>query len=613
MKLFYGSTLNKKQNDILYINDANLSLPFGITYFEKSMPFLDNLSYQKCLGKILPELFLYQNFSFWWLILPSLTYSIIDSINFIDRFESFLKKTNPESVKIIGNFEKFYLVKQICQNNNVSFSFSKFSFFKYSIKNKLKIKFREKYYSNILQKKFKKRLTSFEKKSNIIPTFKNKLVIFSANVYRRKYFDFEKNLETTREFVIDPLIPKIKEMGEELVGIDVDYSFVGETDILEQRLNESMSWIPLEVILSDIPKKNKSQSLVLSYQKIISNNEFQTLFCYNGINFWSRLESDFKKISSSYYLPFLIDMIEKFERFLFNSKPKAVLIPYEKGSYALALIIACQKLGINTIGIQHGAFDSLGHNDYAHTYLKSDKIPFGMPIPKHMLVWGNSAKNFLLAKGYPKNKISVIGNPEFLNIEKITNNQETLRTKFNFSSEKKIILFATSKLQRGYISDEKRAYDEYVLEELLKLYSNDPNYIIILKPHPVKEPIFVYEKIIQKYSSKNCFIKTDNILELIQLSDVLISVESSTIIDAIALGKMVIEITFDDSSWMDPKIAKNILILSDLKNLKTNIEKMLSDEKLQSILRDEQQKFLLEHYNFPNTDINEILNSVINS
>jgi len=147
----------------------------------------------------------------------------------------------------------------------------------------------------------------------------------------------------------------------------------------------------------------------------------------------------------------------------------------------------------------------------------------------------------------------------------------------------------------------------------LKLYSNDPNYIIILKPHPVKEPIFVYEKIIQKYNSKNCFIKTENILELIQLSDVLVSVESSTIIDAIALGKMVIEITFDDSSWMDPKIAKNILILSNLENLKTNIERILSDKKLQSILREEQQKFLLEHYNFPNTDINKILNSVINS
>jgi CDP-glycerol glycerophosphotransferase (TagB/SpsB family) len=147
----------------------------------------------------------------------------------------------------------------------------------------------------------------------------------------------------------------------------------------------------------------------------------------------------------------------------------------------------------------------------------------------------------------------------------------------------------------------------------LNLYSNDPNYIIILKPHPVKEPTFVYEQIIKKFGANNCFIKTENILELIQLSDLLISVESSTIIDAIALGKMVIEITFDDSSWMDPQIAKNILILSELKNLKTNIEKILSDKKLQNTLQTEQQKFLLEHYNFPNVQIDEILNNVINS
>ena len=93
----------------------------------------------------------------------------------------------------------------------------------------------------------------------------------------------------------------------------------------------------------------------------------------------------------------------------------------------------------------------------------------------------------------------------------------------------------------------------------------------------------------------------------------IISVESSTIIDAIALGKMVIEVTFDDSSWMDPKIAKNILLLSDLNDLKTNVEKIFSDKGLQSSFGHEQQKFLREHYNFPNTKIDEKLNSIINA
>ena len=146
----------------------------------------------------------------------------------------------------------------------------------------------------------------------------------------------------------------------------------------------------------------------------------------------------------------------------------------------------------------------------------------------------------------------------------------------------------------------------------MNLYSNDPNYIIILKPHPVKEPTLIYEEIIKKHSAKNCFIKTENILELVQLSDLLISVESSTIIDAIIFGKMVIEITFDDSSWMDPQIAKNILILSDIENLEINIEKILSDTNLQKLLHKEQEKFLLEHYNFPNIDIDETLSNAIN-
>ena len=94
MKLFYGSSSSREHKDVQYINDSNISLPYGITYFKKSMPFLDKLSYEKCCDKQLPELFSYHNFSLWWLILPSLSYAIIDAINFIDRFEMFLKKTN---------------------------------------------------------------------------------------------------------------------------------------------------------------------------------------------------------------------------------------------------------------------------------------------------------------------------------------------------------------------------------------------------------------------------------------------------------------------------------------------------------------------------------------
>ena len=76
---------------------------------------------------------------------------------------------------------------------------------------------------------------------------------------------------------------------------------------------------------------------------------------------------------------------------------------------------------------------------------------------------------------------------------------------------------------------------------------------------------------------------------------------------------MVIQITFDDSSWMEPEIAKNISLLSDIENLKTNVEKILNDNNLQSSFKDEQRKFLREHYNFPNTETDEKLNSIINT
>ena len=41
--------------------------------------------------------------------------------------------------------------------------------------------------------------------------------------------------------------------------------------------------------------------------------------------------------------------------------------------------------------------------------------------------------------------------------------------------------------------------------------------------------------------------------------------------------------------------------------------KILNDNKLQHIFYDEQKKFLFNNYNFPNVEVDEILNNVINS
>ena len=104
-----------------------------------------------------------------------------------------------------------------------------------------------------------------------------------------------------------------------------------------------------------------------------------------------------------------------------------------------------------------------------------------------------------------------------------------------------------------------------------------------------------------------------NVLEIIHISDILISVESSTIIDAIALGKMVIVVTFNDSIWMDPKEAEKVLILSDLEKMRSSIHYILNDKQLQEKLKEGQHEFLFEHYNIPSKNISEILKSVINS
>jgi len=396
--------------------------------------------------------------------------------------------------------------------------------------------------------------------------------------------------------------------------MDIDYTFRGNPDILDERLNDDILWFPIESIVQKYSFEKSSIEFLKKFNKILQLNNFQSIFSFQGINFWKQIKFDFIKLTYSPYIPNYIQLIDSFTKYFAENKPHTIFLPYETGPYALAIIIAGNVNHVKTIGIQHGLLWK-NNSDYSHTDFRTAENIFGMPLPDITLVFGEFTKEILIESKYPKNKFLVFGNPEFFQIDKIIKNfnYDEARSKFQIPQNKKILLFTTGKSQSFYKDlGGKLNYDEQVLEKLLDEYNNNDFFYVIIKPHP-DENIEVYEKIINKYNSHNFKIIQDDLFQLVLISDVIISIFSTTLMDSISLGKMTIRVKFPGSTIPIPYDDYQVLFSSDLASLSKSIKRILTDEILRKKLNENREMFLKYIYGLPNENISEQLESILNT
>jgi hypothetical protein len=608
MKLVYGGRKKKSKSDTIYLTENDLNIPIGIEGYDKSLTFLNNIENKDFLGLKLPEVFQYSNTSLWWFIYPTIFPSIQRTINFIYAITALIEKLKPSSIQLIGEFDKYNIFKQICQEKNIPLISS--NIILKTSKLKIKNKFQRIRYQRIFLQKTKDRLSLFERKNNLIPNVDGKIIFGIPTVYRRKLFDMNLGISKQGEYIQGEMI-KLLQSKYDVIGMDIDYTFRGNPHILDQRLNDDIPWFPIESIVKKYSFENHSLKFLKKFDVILESDIFKSLFSFQGINFWEQIKFDFNKLSYDPFIPHYIELIESFMKYFAENKPRAIFLPYETGPYALALIIAATANHIKTIGIQHGLIWK-NNSDYSHTKFKTPENLFGMPLPDMTLIFGKFTKEILMESKYPENKFLVFGNPEFFQIDKIIKNfnHDETRLQYNISKNKKILLFTTGKSQSFYKDlGGKLNYDEQVLEKLLDKYNNNDFFHVIVKPHP-DENIEVYEKIIKKFNSNNFTIIQDDLFQLILISDVIISIFSTVLMDSISLGKMTIRVKFPENTIPIPYDDYNVLFSSDLPSLSNSIKKILTDETLRKNLDENRILFLKYIYGVPNHNIVEQLDSM---
>jgi hypothetical protein len=611
MKIIYGKITNKSQSGTIYLTENDLKIPIGIEGYNESILFLNDIENKKFAGEKLSEIFKYSNTSLWWFIYPTIFPSIQRTINFISAIVELIEKIKPTSIELAGEFDKYDIFKQICQNKNIQL-FTPNLIFKNS-KSKIKEKLQRIRYRKIFVQKTKNRLSLFKRKTKKISNLTGKIIFAVPTVYRRKLFNANLGKSEQGEYIQGEIIKLLKSKYD-VVGMDVDYTFRGNPKILNERLNDDIPWFPIESIVQRYSFEKSGTKFLKKFNVILQSNDFKSIFSFKGINFWNQIRFDFVKLTFSPYIPHYIQLIESFNKYFEENKPHTVFLPYETGPYALAMIIAGSVNHVKTIGIQHGLLWK-NNSDYSHTEFRTSENNFGMPLPDMTLVFGEFTKEILIESKYPENKFLVFGNPEFFQIDKIIENfnHDKTRLKFKIPKNKKILLFTTGKSQSFYKDlGGKLNYDEQVLEKLLIEYNNNDSFFIVVKPHP-DENIEVYKKIIKKYNSNNFKIIQDDLFQLVLISDVVISIFSTVLMDSISLGKMTIRVKFPGSTVPIPYDDYNVLFSSDLPSLSDSIKKILNDGTLRKNLTENRLLFLKYIYGIPNYNINEQLDSIFNN
>ncbi len=604
MEIIYGNK-SGETNNVLFIRGEDLEISHGEDY-KIAINELKKIQNTKILENYVPELFSYQEISLWWLIYQSLIPEYKKLVNFVEEFLKLTHKINPDKITIVDNFNNFNLIKQICIKENIKLKYSQINLTKFIYKKKIINGLQEKRYEKITNNKIKIRKQLFSKKYKNIPSVENKIIFAISGNFRRHIFDTDVNKTTRGEFIQKPIMNMLEKNS--LVGIDLDYTFLGQPKILSERLCDEIPWIPIETFLQS--NSNNHDQFLTNYKNILKNSDFQNLFTFNEISLWSNLEFLFKKMTFTPHLPFYLNLLDSLNFYFSKNKPKAIFLPYETGPFALAIISIFRKLGIKTIGVQHGYIYPYSPM-YSQTSFSNHNSPYGFPLPDTTLVFGNYVKDLLVKNGYPPEKFEVFGNPSLFHLDVIRSklNSKMIRKKFTLQDNQKVILFTTGKLQRNYTEGGNYDYDEQIWENLLQNYGGKNDFFIILKPHPGEKNILIYEEIMQKYPHNNVIITQNDIFELIQISSLVISVFSSTMFESLCFKKPVIRLKFSEheNHILD---SSNAIITSNINDLTQNISKLIYDSKFKNLLSENALNFIKYHYNIPELNPKDILDKL---
>jgi hypothetical protein len=264
-----------------------------------------------------------------------------------------------------------------------------------------------------------------------------------------------------------------------------------------------------------------------SWSNITNDSGFEESLLYKEIPILRYVSTEKLKWMAtklSSYWAVIYEMVSDFTR---NASIKSVVAMNDSVTLGRIAATVANEAGIPSIDIQHGTYIS---------------IP-AKAVATKWCIWGTFEKNLLMEEGIPGSKLAVCGNSYYDSLDWKKFDAGDIRRIMGVSERyKTIITWAPSAEWFFCYSGEN--YNERMFQGLQEVAEKNRNMLFMFKPHP-SERVKKFKKMLRK-SLRNMRIvdPEQSIDEIIYISDIVMSWNSSVIIEAVILDKPVIGMNF---------------------------------------------------------------------
>ena len=259
----------------------------------------------------------------------------------------------------------------------------------------------------------------------------------------------------------------------------------------------------------------------------------------------------------------------------------------EVGFYEQIISSLSKKFGVTCIHMQEGY-----HWDTKEVNQNLTSQGVYLHDAEKLFVWGDIDKKLAMDNAsIPSEKIEIIGAPRYdeFFVEKSNTGEYILLASSADPQPEEVEGLRVQKIEK-YLSD---------ILEICKTTSELGEKLVV-KLHPSPTQLTDLDELTNKIDPKIRVLSSGDITELLPNAKALICIGiSSTMIEAIILGKPVIFIPGIDYNWENPSIVKlNGCLSSDIKNVKSDLLKILQDRDFCSGIQNLSNNYLTKLINF---------------
>jgi hypothetical protein len=347
--------------------------------------------------------------------------------------------------------------------------------------------------------------------------------------------------------------------------------------------------------------KKARQRVKKAWYGIKDNAAFHNFFDYEGLNLWPLMEEKFADICQS-LLPKAIGLIESASRGLAFYRPSLVILNTDVLSHGRAICLIARQMGIPTLMIQHGVY--VGYVS-GYDVITADKVA----------AWGKTQVDSYVALGNDSSKVEVVGGYLFDGLYRRSKREgreqearERVYRQLELDPRQGILTYATldtppreKRLSAGQTDDDI----EVIFRPIVEAMKEFPEKQLVVKLHPM-ESEYCYRRVLQEMDwtrERIRVIKRINLHDLIDASEVTITVPSTVALEAIILGKPVVIVNLkkdEDNPYYQryPTAALYrrypALYVWKRKDVVPAIKKALGDDEVRQRLAEQRARFLSE-------------------